>query len=213
MGTVLVSTILERCKTALNDAGAVRWTEAELLSWASEGQVELVSKVAPDAAIKTSTVALVAGAKQSTPSDCIEIVEIRQNASGPAVTVCDRNLLDRFSPSWMTTPTASGAVENWMPDPQPDTFYVSPAQSETPGSVVMTYSYLPAALTLGGTLGVRDIYQAKIEDYILFRAFSKEDEAGSQERAIAYRSSFYGSKSSLARIRSSKTPAAVDGRS
>ena len=192
MVAVLVSTILDRCKTALNDAGAVRWTEAELLSWANEAQVELVRKVAPDAAMKTATVSLVAGAKQSTPTDCIEVVELRQNAAGPAITVCDRALLDRFSPNWMTTPTASGAVENWMPDQNPGSFYVSPAQSATPGSVVMTYTYMPPALTLGGVIGVRDIYQAKIEDYILFRAFAKEDEAGSQERAIAYRSSFYG---------------------
>lgn len=47
-------------------------------------------------------------------------------------------------------------------------------------------------LVQGGTLGVRDIYQAAIENYILFRAFSKDAEPASAERAMAYGKAFYG---------------------
>ena len=48
------------------------------------------------------------------------------------------------------------------------------------------------ALVAGGNLGVRDIYQAAIENYILFRAFSKDSEPASAERAVAYGKAFYG---------------------
>ena len=187
---IYVSTVLTNVKTLLNDAGLVHWTQDELLAWGSEGQVELV-KLKPDAATKTVTQQLVPGAKQANPSDCIEVIEVRQNDSGLAVTPCDRAALDRFQPGWMKSPTAS-VVKHWMDDPQPDTFYVYPAQNNLPGKIVMTYSFVPPALTANGVLGVRDIYQAAIENYILFRAFSKDSEPASAERAVAYGKAFYG---------------------
>lgn len=187
---ILVSTVLTNVKTLLNDAGLVHWTQDELLAWGSEGQVELV-KLKPDAATKTTTLQLVAGAKQSNPTGCIEIIDMRQNENGAAITPCDRAALDRFAPNWMTTPTAS-TVTHYMDDPNPDTFYVYPAQNATPASVVVTYTFVPTAITAGGTLSVRDIYQADIENYILFRAFSKDSEPASAERAVAYGKAFYG---------------------
>lgn len=187
---ILVSTVLTNVTTLLNDVGMVHWTQAELLAYGSEGQVELV-KLKPDAATKTTTLQLVAGAKQTNPTGCIEIIDMRQNSNGKAVTHCDRASLDRFSPNWMTTPTAS-YVTHYMDDPNPDVFYVYPAQNATPATVVLTYTFTPAALTANGTLGVRDIYQAAIENYILFRAFSKDAEPASAERAMAYGKAFYG---------------------
>ena len=188
--TIQVSTVLTNVATLLNDAGLVRWTQDELLAWGSEGQVELV-KLKPDAATKTVEHQLVPGAKQTNPADCIEIIDMRQNKGGAAVTPCDRAALDRFSPDWMTTPTAS-TVKHWMDDPQPDTFYVYPAQNATPAKVILTHTFVPPALTADGVLGVRDIYQAAIENYILFRAFSKDAEPASAERAVAYGKAFYG---------------------
>lgn len=188
--TVQVSLILSNVTAQLNDAGYVHWSQDELLKYGSEGQVELV-KMKPDAATKTVTLQLVAGAKQTNPSDAIEILDMRQNENGAVVTPCDRTPLDRFQPTWMTTPTAS-TVKHWMDDPQPDTFYVYPAQSNTPAKVIVTHSFAPPALTANGTLGVRDIYQSQIENYILFRAFSKDSEPASAERAMAYGKAFYG---------------------
>lgn len=187
---IQVSTVLTNVKTILNDAGLVHWTQDELLAWGSEGQVELV-KMKSDAATKTTTLQLVAGAKQTNPDGCIEILDMRQNENGAAITSCDRAPLDRFLPNWMTSPTAATVI-HWMDDPQPETFYVYPAQNATPAKVVITHAFVPAALTANGALGVRDIYQAAIENYILFRAFSKDAEPASAERAMAYGKAFYG---------------------
>ena len=144
---ILVSTVLTNVTTLLNDVGMVHWTQAELLAYGSEGQVELV-KLKPDAATKTTTLQLVAGAKQTNPTGCIEIIDMRQNNNGKAITPCDRAALDRFAPNWMTTPTAS-YVTHYMDDPQPDTFYVYPAQNATPATVVMTPEQFAAANTNG----------------------------------------------------------------
>ena len=64
---ILVSTVLTNVKTVLNDAGLVHWVQDELLAWGSEGQVELV-KMKADAATKTVTKQLVAGAKPPSSS-------------------------------------------------------------------------------------------------------------------------------------------------
>lgn len=188
---ILVSTVLTNVKTVLNDAGLVHWVQDELLAWGSEGQVELV-KMKADAATKTVTKQLVAGAKQTNPTDAIEILDMRQNENGAAITPCDRTALDSFLPNWMTTPTAS-TVKHWMDDPNPEVFYVYPAQNATPAKVIITHSFTPPALIANGTLGVRDIYQAAIENYILFRAFSKDAEPASAERAVAFAKAFYES--------------------
>ena len=184
------SLVLLNVKTLLNDAGLIHWTQNELLQWGSEGQVELVT-LKPDAATKTVDLQLVSGARQTNPADCISILDMRQNNGGNTITPTDRATLDRFMPGWMKGPTAS-TVKHWMPDPQPDTFYVYPAQNNTPAKVVITHSFTPPALVAGGNLGVRDIYQAAIENYILFRAFSKDAEPASAERAMAYGKAFYG---------------------
>lgn len=184
------SLVLLNVKTLLNDAGLIHWTQDELLKWGSEGQIELVT-LKPDAATKTVGLQLVSGARQTNPADCISILDMRQNDNGNAITPTDRATLDRFMPGWMKGPTAS-TVKHWMPDPQPDTFYVYPAQNNTPAKVVITHSFTPPALVAGGNLGVRDIYQAAIENYILFRAFSKDAESASAERAMAYGKAFYG---------------------
>ena len=184
------SLVLLNVKTLLNDAGMIHWTQNELLQWGSEGQVELVV-LKPDAATKTVDLQLVSGARQTNPADCISILDMRQNNGGNTITPTDRATLDRFMPGWMKGPTAS-TVKHWMPDPQPDTFYVYPAQNTTPAKVVITHSFTPPALVAGGNLGVRDIYQAAIENYILFRAFSKDAEPASAERAMAYGKAFYG---------------------
>ena len=188
--SVLVSSVLANVTTLLNDAGYVHWTLPELVAWGTEGQVELV-KLKADAATKTTVHQLVPGAKQANPEDAIEILDMRQNENGAVITPCDRAALDRYAPDWMTKPTAS-TVKHWMDDPQPDTFYVYPAQNSTPAKVIVTHSFVPPALNASGVLGVRDIYQAAIENYILFRAFSKDSEPASAERAVAYGKAFYG---------------------
>lgn len=184
------SLVLLNVKTLLNDAGLIHWKQDELLNWGTEGERELVV-LKPDAATKTVDHQLVAGAKQSAPADCITILDMRQNDGGNVITPADRATLDRFMPGWMKSPTASG-IKHWMPDQHPDVFYVYPAQNATPAKVLITHSFVPPALVAGGNLGVRDIYQAAIENYILFRAFSKDSEPASAERAMAYGKAFYG---------------------
>lgn len=184
-----VSEILNNVTTILNDIGMVHWTKEELIRFGTEGQIEL-AKLKPDSATKTVTHPLAAGARQIGPDDSISIIDVRQNENGQAVTKIDRSIMDRFSPGWMSGPVAD-YVAHWMDDPHPNTFYVYPAQSTSPARVVITHTFQPAPLVDGGVIGVLDIYQAQLENYILFRAFSKDSDAASAERAMAYGKAFY----------------------
>lgn len=172
--TVTVNSLVSRAATVLQDTSNIRWAVTELIDWMNEGAVSIV-KSRPDACTKTVNLTLVAGSKQSNPADAIEIIDMRQNNGGAAITPCDRTALDRFQPTWMTTPTAS-TVTHWMDDPQPDTFYVYPAQSNTPATVVMTYAAVPTTMAAGGNITIRDIYANCLLDYVLYRAYSKDSE-------------------------------------
>ena len=188
--TTTVASVISRAATILQDVAMTRWTQAMHVTHLNEGQLALV-KIKPDANTKTVTVALVAGAKQTNPADCIGIVELRQNANGAAILPCDRKALDAFSPLWMTTPV-SATVAHYMDDPQPDTFYVYPAQPGSPASVVMTYVAIPVTAAYGDNIGVRDIYADSLVSYLLYKAYAMEDEAGSAEKAVAYLQMFRG---------------------
>lgn len=182
--SVPVSSVLTNVVTVLNDAGMKHWTRDELLAWGSEGQIELVKRK-PDAKVLQREVQLSGGARQSWPADCVALIDIVSNPDGSAVTSCDRPALDRFSPGWMQRKTGQ-KVQNWMPDDAPGAFFVYPAQSvSSPGKVLATYTAMPAALVDGGNLDVRDIYAANIENYMLYRAYSKDAEVGANAAAAA----------------------------
>lgn len=181
--SVTVASVLNKFSILANDVDSVAFPQDERLSWLNEGQLALV-KIKPDARTKTVSVQLVAGARQTNPSDCIEIVELRQNDSGAAILPCDRKALDAFSTNWMKTPLAS-TVKHYMDDPQPDTFYVYPAQNATPATVVMTYVAVPSQVGIGNNIDVRDVYSDRLVNYMIYRAYSKDSEEGNAQRAAA----------------------------
>ena len=181
--TTSVASVLTKFGILSNDVDSVTWPTDERIVWLNEGQLALV-KIKPDAKTKTASVQLVAGAKQTNPSDCIEIIELRQNNAGGAILPCDRKALDAFSPNWMKTPVAS-TVKHYMDDPQPETFYVYPAQNATPALVVMTYVATPSQVGAGNNIDVRDVYADRLVNYMIYRAYSKDSEEGAAQRAAA----------------------------
>jgi hypothetical protein len=194
--TVLASSILVRVRTQLVDNGStLRWADTELLSWLSDGQRSIVA-VVPWASPKLVTLSLVAGTRQTIPSDGFKLINVYRNltAGGTAGLSClyvPRNLLDTQYPSWHTS-TAQSAVTHWTYDENdPAGFYVYPRNDGT-GSLEINYSYMPVDLTATTTpLTVRDIYQTALFDYVMFRAHSKDsDYAAGQQLAGSYWQSF-----------------------
>lgn len=184
-----VKLVLDRAATILNDLGNDRWTQAELLDWLDAAQVALIT-LRPDAKTETREMALVAGAAQTLPADCIALMDVAYNKDGSAITPCDKAALDAFSPGWAIRPTDS-SVRHWMASDDPKVFYVYPAQNATPATVSIVASVYPLKATASGFIDVRDIYAERLVNYILYRAFSKDAEfSGSAEKAVAFYQAF-----------------------
>jgi len=181
--TTQVSTILTNVRTILQDDGT-RWPTAELLAWGNEVQLLIVDKF-PEANTTAVTLGLVPGAKQTTPTGSLSLVDVRRNSSGSVVTACDRKALDAFNPGWPSG-AASTTIKHWMPDEQPVAFWVYPPAA-TGASLDILVSSIPAPLAENGVIGVRDEYADRVTNGILYRAISKDAEfAADFQRAEAY---------------------------
>lgn len=195
--SVLASSILARARFQLVDSGAtLRWTDAELLQWLSEGQRAIVMAV-PEASQLMATVALIAGTKQTIPAGGHVLLHIYRNltsggVAGQACRQVDGSLMDTQYPTWHTD-AATAAALFYVYDriPNPTVFYVYPPNTGT-GSLEVNYSVMPVDVATTATnITVRDIYQVALLDFILYKAHCKDsDYAAGQGAASAYFQAF-----------------------
>lgn len=178
---MLASDIISRAQTVLNDVGGVRWTDAELLKWISDGQ-RVVAMVRPDASSLNTTVTLVAGTKQTLPADGVRLLDVIRNikANGDpdrAVRLVERENLDAQNPNWHAV--SGPVVLNWMVDNRdPLNFYVYP-KAAAGQKLEILYSRNPADVTSSSqNLSIPDIYAEPLFNYVLFRAYSKDADFG-----------------------------------
>lgn len=196
MGTITGQSIVDRARRILQDttAGGTRWLDAEMLDWINDAQREIVL-LKPNSYSAVEDLTLITGTKQVLPAEGLLLLTVVRNVSGKAVRRVDRNILDSENPDWHTA-TPSAVVEHYIFDEDsPETFWVYPPQSGTPGSVEVIYSKAPADLgSLAATITLNDIYMNVILDYILYRAYSKDtDYAGNQTRAANHYNGFNNS--------------------
>lgn len=197
MGTIIANSVIEKAQTILQDTTGVRWPVAdELLGWLNDGQREVVI-LKPNSHVKNIAVRLATGTKQSLPSDGVQLIDVVRNMGtdgntpGRAVRIVMREILDAQVPNWHIA-TASADAKHYCYSPlDPKTFYVYPPQPVVnQGFVELVYGANPADATLTGPITLDDIYQNVLVDYVLYRAFSKESEAGDNQRASLHRGAF-----------------------
>lgn len=186
---MIVSNILDRVRTLLNDQDGTRWLDSELVSWVNDAQ-KLIALVRPDASVSNSTITLVGGTKQAVPSGGFRLLDVIRNIAsdgvtgGRAIRVVDREVLDSQDPFWHTT-TQTGTIKHFIYDNRnPLTFYVyPPAVSGT--KIEVMYSVAPTEIvynannpssTLATALTVADIYLESVVNYVMYRAYSKDAE-------------------------------------
>ena len=182
-------TIIDNASLALGDVAAVHWNAAELLAWLNAGQLELATLV-PNANTVTVAKQLVAGSKQTAPSDAIRLIGFTRNLGvtglvpGKAIRQIERKLLERYSPNWSTEPAAA-VVFHAMYDAEDNNavFYVYPPQPMVPQYIELIYAQIPAIIanaTAGTKITVADFYQNALLDYVLYRAFGKDADSANQ---------------------------------
>jgi hypothetical protein len=198
MATIDAKDVLDRVAVILNDTGNVRWTSAELIDWLNDAHRELVL-VRPDANVKNISVQLVAGVKQTLPTDGVKLVDVSRNmgsngtTAGLAIRIVFKHLMDSQQPNWYTA-TAKTVVEHYMYDLRdPKTFYVYPAQPSSPHYVEVIYSAYPttiANVNVGTKISVDDVFANVLMDFVLYRAFCKDADAGNATLAQKHYDSF-----------------------
>lgn len=182
--SIAASTIINRVRNQLIDTGAfgpLRWTDAELLQWITDGQRTIVA-ASPRASALTAIVQLVTGTKQSIPAAGYQLITVYRNMGangttpGSALERIQRAIMDTQYPAWHTA-TAVAAPYAIMWDPSdPAAFYVSPPSDGT-GKVELSYAVEPVDLVLTtDLLVVKDIYATPLFDYTMARATQKDSD-------------------------------------
>jgi hypothetical protein len=197
---ILAQSIIRRVVETLQDNTSVRWPVNELVRYLNDGQREIVM-YRPDAMVTNATVSLVAGSKQALPTNGAKLIEVVRNSSGRAVRMVNREILDAQSPQWHTI-TGVTDILHFMYDPRdPKVFYVYPPAAATGASLSIVYSALSTDVTepadgalytaVTGSINIPDIYGNVLQDYILYRAYSKDSEyAGNAQRAQGHYAAF-----------------------
>lgn len=198
---VAAQSVIRRVVDTLQDPTAVRWPTGELVRYLNDGQREIVL-YRPDAMVTDATVALEVGTRQSIPAAGAKLIEIVRNTGGDkrAVRLVNREILDAQVPGWHGM-NGSTQILHYIYDPRdPKVFYVYPPAASG-ASLELVYSLLPTDVSVpadgelysavAGNISVPDIYANTLQDYILYRAYSKDSEyAGNAARATAHYAAF-----------------------
>lgn len=194
---IAAQSIIRRCVETLQDPTSIRWPVAELVRYLNDGQREVVL-YRPDSMVTNATLSCAAGSKQTLPANGAKLIDVIRNASGSrrAVRMTNREILDAQLPGWHSLPGASELL-HFMYDPRdPKVFYVYPPAATT-ASLDIVYSAYPTDIAepadgalytaVTGNISLPDIYSNVLQDYVLYRAYSKDSEyAGNAARAQAH---------------------------
>lgn len=200
--SITAQSIIRRCVETLQDNTSIRWPVNELVRYLNDGQREIVLH-RPDAMRTNAAVSLIAGSRQSLPANGTKLIEVVRNTSGNkrAVRQVNREILDSQSPGWHNL-TGVTEVLHFMYDPRdPTTFYVYPPAAASGASVDVVYAAMPTDITepadgalytaVSGNISVPDIYGNVLQDYILYRSYTKDSTfAGNAARAQAHYAQF-----------------------
>lgn len=200
---ITAQSVVRRVIDTLQDTTSVRWPVNELVRYLNDGQREVILN-RPDAMVTNATLTCVAGSKQALPAGGAKLIEVVRNAAAGstkrAVRMINREILDAQTPNWHNL---AGTLESlhFMYDPRdPRVFYVYPPALTTT-QLDIVYSAYPvdivepadgAAYTaVSGNISLPDIYSNVLQDYILYRAYSKDSEyAGNAQRSQNHYTAF-----------------------
>jgi hypothetical protein len=173
---LLVSQVFTRVQDILTDQAAARWPEAELLRHLNDGR-QAICTLRPDLYATVTDVTLVAGVRQSLPTDGMRLMDILCNVSAAGaptspVRVTSKEVLDAQNPLWVTS--VGGSVKNFMYDERyPRVFHISPG-AVAGAKLRVVYSKTPVEITVTtDELTNEGIYAPSLVDYVVYRCYMK----------------------------------------
>jgi hypothetical protein len=222
--------ILGRAVTLLLDQSNVRWPLAELNDWLNEG-VRAIVLAKPSASPSTTNLSLENGTLQTLPltvggGTTMLLLAINRNIKsvdtnvtpGRAVTLVQRSVMDDQDPDWHDT-SVQGThkrVSHYIYDEaNPLQFSVYPPNNGE-GLVEAVVSVLPAPSVPTGPanvlanynsqVGLPEPYSVPLLDYVMYRAYMKDDITGQPARAPAHYQQFAAAVGIKIQVERSSTP-------
>jgi hypothetical protein len=174
-----------RCGHLLHDVGNVRWSKDELRIWISDAQ-RAICTLRPDAHVESVEVTLQPGAIHELPDSVVKLIDITHNVTvsaaehiaARAVTVTDREELDRFDVAWRSG-RKNKVVQQFMHDAtKPRVFYTYPPNDGT-GLVSADVATMPPELANADddvALPLGDEFAEAIVNFVMTKAYSKDGE-------------------------------------
>lgn len=194
--------IIRRVVETLQDPTSIRWPVSELVRYFNDAQREIVMH-RPDAAVTNASVPLVAGSRQALPAGGTKLLEVVRNSAGSkrAVRMTNREILDAQLPAWHAQAGVTELLHYMYDLREPRVFYVYPPAAASGAALDVTYASMAPDIVeptegalytaVTGDLGVPDIYANAVQDYVLYRAYTKDSEyAGNAARAQAHYAAF-----------------------
>jgi hypothetical protein len=202
--TTYASELILRVAADILDTAYDRWSLADHLSNLNAGERQLIF-FKPSAKVKTESVRLVAGTRQSVPSSGVEFISLERNmgldgkTAGATILPASPKDMNELYPEWRSDTASATAIHYMFDDQNREKFEVYPQQpSANRGYVEIVYSYLPNNITKFGTtevignyqvpINLADEYQEPLYNYMMFAAYRRNAASSmyDAERAVAY---------------------------
>ena len=181
------SDVINRVRILLNDDGT-RWANSELFYWISDAQ-RLISLVRPDSTSASEVVSLSAGTKQSIPTTSARLLDVMHNIGadgttiGRSIKLTDRDQLETQDQSWQTK-TQKSEVRQYIYDPRtPSIFYVTPPIKSGTKIEIVTQKHPVDITATTDDLSLTNIYFEIVVNYVMYRAYSKDNEYSANSAA------------------------------
>lgn len=222
MSTIKVIDVIRRVEYVLQDTN-VRWPRLELQNWINESYLA-ITLLRPDANAKAGTFTCAAGTRQTLTSgfpSALRLLDVTRNVATTSakkvVRLVSRSVLDDQRPAWHSE-TGSVDIQHYTYDPrQPKEFFVYPpattsaqlevVYADSPGVHSLSESDLDPSGSNTEVILLDDIYLSPMIDWVLYRAYSKDAEYGSNEaRAAAAYNAFNAALGSKTQVDAAVSP-------
>lgn len=191
---IAVADVASRAARVLTDLNYVRWTEPELVGWAADAVLAIITRD-PSAGAAVQTVTLAAGTLQTLPTSGIRLLGVVRNITasggpGRVIRLTDQQALDDSDPDWHSSMPGNEVRQYTFDERVPKAFYVYPPALDGI-KVELKATWAPPAVTdIADSLAMDEVYRPAIVDYVCYRAMSKDDDAANLQKASMFYSAF-----------------------
>ena len=181
---MLCSVILQNVNFALDDPNNTKFSLTQKILAINSALQALVS-YRPDAASYTAMMLLVAGTRQTLPSDGVRLLKVIRNrgvsglsSAGRAIRKADMLVQDALIPDWHETVGQTVIDEYFYDSITPKDFYVYPpvAVSPTIGIDISYVRVLPTITAGTDTFPVDDYFAPAVQEWMLYSLWCGDDE-------------------------------------